>query len=39
MTVSISVAAGDVCQSIHCAAMVDTNISANIDGGAALAGK
>jgi len=33
---SISVAAGEVCHSMHCAAMVLTNISASMDGAAAL---
>ena len=39
ITVSTSVAAGDVCHNMHCAAIVLTSISASIDGGAALAGK
>jgi len=39
MTPSISVAAGEICQSMHCAAIVVTSISAIIDGGAAFAGK
>ena len=37
--VSISVAAGEVCQSMHCTAMVDTRKSANIAGGVAFDGK
>src|SRR6056300_2117225 len=37
--VSISVAAGEVCHNMHCAAIVDVMISANIDGGLAFAGQ
>jgi hypothetical protein len=39
MRSSISVAAGEVCQSMHCAAMVAVSTSASIETGAALAGK
>ena len=39
MRVSISVAAGEVCQSMHWAAMTDVRFSAIIEAGAALAGK
>ena len=39
MRVSISVAAGEVCHSMHCAAIVVTSCSARIEAGAALAGK
>ena len=37
--VSISVAAGEVCQSMHCAPMTAVKFSAIIDTGAALAQK
>ena len=37
--VSSSVAAGEVCQSMHCAAMRRTRYSATTETGAALAGK
>jgi hypothetical protein len=37
--VSSSVAAGEVCQSMHCAARVAVIVSATTDGGLELAGK
>ena len=37
--VSSSVAAGEVCQSMHCAAIAETRYSATTETGAALAGK
>jgi hypothetical protein len=39
IAVSSSVAAGEVCHSMHCAAMVEDRNSASIEGGVALAGK
>ena len=39
MRVSSSVAAGEVCQSMHCAASAAVTYSATIEGGLALAGK
>ena len=36
---SSSVAAGDVCQSMHCAAMAAVTYSATTEGGLELAGK
>ncbi len=39
MRVSISVAAGEVCHSMHCAASVAVSISASTEGGLELAGK
>ena len=39
MFVSSSVAAGEVCHSMHCAAIAETRYSATTETGAALAGK
>ena len=39
MRVSISVAAGEVCHSMHCAPSAAVSISASTEGGLELAGK
>ena len=39
MRPSISLAAGEVCHSMHCAPRAAVSISARIEGGLALAGK